>query len=190
MTLTAADVVRSVFGVYRLARFDPAGVGYLDRTPEGALKSFYAGVIVLPAYALLLVIRLWEPMQGVPMSSAMVVEGIAYVVSWTAFPVMMHQILGSIGRGERFIDFLCAYNWSSVVQMGVYLPAVVLAETGLLPDTLGQGLVFGVMMAMLTYQWFILRTTIGVSGLAAAGFVMLDLFTSALITDFADGILL
>lgn len=189
MTLTARDVAFSVFGAYRLARFDPTGLQFLERTPDGALKSFYAGLIVLPGYALLLAFRLWDQIQGVPVFQVLTVEGIAYVVSWTAFPVMMHQIVAAMGRSDRYVDFVCAYNWSSVVQVAVYLPAVVVAESRILPDGFDDGLVFGVMMAMLTYQWFILRTTLQVGGLAAAALVMLDMFTAALVTDFADGLL-
>ena len=189
MPLTARDVAYSVFGAYRLARFDPTGLQYMDRTPEGAWKSFYAAVIVLPAWALLLAIRLWDQVQDTPLTQVVLVESIAYVISWTAFPVIMHGVTGMLDRSTRYVDFLCAYNWSSVVQMAVYLPVVVLAATGLLPQPLSESLVFGVMLAMLTYQWFVMRTALDISGVTAALLVLLDLFLSALITDFADGLL-
>ncbi len=189
MTLTARDVAFSVYGVYRLAMFDKSGMGYLDRSAEGALKSFHAAVIVLPAYVVLLALRLWDQAAGASLPWIVLVEAIAYVVSWTAFPVVMMQIAAALDRQDRYTGFLAAYNWSAVVQMTVYLPAVILAESGLLDPALGRGFVFGVVMALLTYQWFILRTALEVGGLAAAGLVILDLFISALITDFSDGLL-
>ena len=189
MPLTAREVVTSVFGAYRLARFDRSGLDCMDRSPEGAWNSFYAAVIILPAYALLLTIRLWDQVQDTPLIQVVAVQAIAYVVSWTAFPVVMHSVARMIGRSSRYLDFLCAYNWSSVVQMAVYLPVVVLSATGALPAALSEGLVFGVMKAMLTYQWFVLRTALDVPGATAAILVMLDLFLAALITDFADGLL-
>ncbi|WP_448202702.1 hypothetical protein [Azospirillum sp. sgz302134] len=189
MPLTARDVAYSVFGAYRLARLDPTGLQYMDRTPEGALKSFYAAVIVLPAWALLLAIRLWDQLQDAPLIQVVTVESIAYVISWTAFPVVMHGVTGLLDRRTRYADFVCAYNWSSVVQMAVYLPVVILAATGLLPQPLSETLVFAAMMAMLAYQWFVLRTALDVPGITAAGLVMLDLFLSAVVTDVADGLL-
>lgn len=189
MPLTARDVANSVFGAYRLARFDPTGLQYMDRTPEGAWKSFYAAVIVAPAWTLLLAIRLWGQVPDTPLFQIVVVEAIAYVISWTAFPVVMHGVSGMLDRQARYVDFLCAYNWSSVVQMSVYLPVVILAATGILPGPISEGLVFGIMLAMLTYQWFVMRTALDISGVASAALVMLDLFLSALITDFADGLL-
>ena len=39
MTLTARETVYSIFGAYRLAMLDKSGLGYLDRSPEGAIRS-------------------------------------------------------------------------------------------------------------------------------------------------------
>ncbi|WP_431856288.1 hypothetical protein [Azospirillum sp.] len=189
MTLTARDVATSVFGAYRLARFDPAGLQFIDRTPEGALKSFYAAVLVLPAYALLLAIRLIDQGIEAPLMQVVLVEGIAYVVNWTAFPLALHRVAALLDRSGRYSGAVAANNWAAVVQMGAYLPAVVLSKIGLLPDGVGSALVFGVMLAMMTYQWFVLRTALEVNGPTAAALVMLDLFLSALIGDFADNLL-
>ena len=49
MALTARETVYSIFGAYRLAMLDKSGLSYLDRSPEGAIRSFYAALIVLPA---------------------------------------------------------------------------------------------------------------------------------------------
>ncbi|MGQ9365582.1 hypothetical protein [Azospirillum sp. ST 5-10] len=188
-TLTVRDIAYSVVGAFRLARFDATGHECFDRSPEGAAKSFYAALLVLPAYAVLLVLRLWEEMQTAPTLQFVAVEAVAYVISWTAFPVAMISVSAMLDRADRYPGFVCAYNWSSVVQMSVYLPAVLLAESALLPPGIAEGLVFGVMMAMLTYQWFVMRTALDIAGATAAALVLLDLFLSALITDYADGLL-
>jgi len=189
MRLTTHDILVALTGACRLARFDRSGLELFDRTPEGALNSFYAAVIVLPAYALLLTIRLWGQVEDTPLLQVLTVEAIAYVVGWTAFPLVLHRLAALMGKTDRYPGTVAAYNWSSVVQIAVYLPVIVLSASGLLPSTLSEGLVFGVMMAMLTYQWFVLRTALDLSGLAAAALVMLDLFLSATITGFSDGLL-
>ncbi len=182
-------ILTALTGAYRLARFDPSGLSCFDRTPDGALASFFAAVLVLPAYALLLAIRLWGQVDDSPILQVLTVESIAYVVSWTAFPLALHRILTLLGKAERFPGAVTAYNWSAVIQMAVYLPVMILSASGLLPGFLSEGLVLGVMMAMLTYQWFVLRTALDLSGLVAAALVMVDLFLSAMITDLADGLL-
>ncbi|MBP2302359.1 hypothetical protein [Azospirillum picis] len=189
MPLTTAAILSALTGAYRLARFDRTGMEYFDRTPDGALNSFYAALVVLPAYALLLVIRLWDQVDDTPLLQLLTVESIAYVVSWTAFPLALFRISTLMGREALYPGALAAYNWSAVLQMAIYLPTIVLSATGLLPPMLSEGLAFGVMMAMLTYQWFVLRTALSVSSLAAAALVLLDLFLSATISDLADGML-
>ncbi|QQP88676.1 hypothetical protein IGS68_22055 [Skermanella sp. TT6] len=189
MTLTAREAVYSIFGAYRLALLDKTGLSYLDRTPEGALRSFYAALIVLPAYAVLVALRLWDVLPQVSLLRFITVEGLAYVISWSAFPLAMFHISGLLDRSSRYFDFLSAYNWSSVIQMGVYLPVVAVSDSGLVPGSLGEGMVLIVTLLVLIYQWFIARTTLDISGGAAAGVVLLDMVLAVFITGTADGML-
>jgi hypothetical protein len=189
MTLTARETVYSIFGAYRLAMLDKSGLSYLDRSPEGAIRSFHAALIVLPAYAVLVVLRLWDVLPEVSLLRFITVEGLAYVISWTAFPLAMFHIAGLLDRSARYFDFLSAYNWSSVIQMGLYLPVVAIADSGLVPEGLGEGLVLVVTMLVLMYQWFIARTTLDINGGSAAGVVLLDMILAVFITGTADGML-
>jgi hypothetical protein len=189
MALTARETVYSIFGAYRLAMLDKSGLSYLDRSPEGAIRSFYAALIVLPAYVVLVVLRLWDVLPEVSLLRFVTVEGLAYVISWTAFPLVMFHIAGLLDRSARYFDFLSAYNWSSVIQMGLYLPVVALADSGLMPEGLGEGLVLVVTMLVLMYQWFIARTTLDINGGSAAGVVLLDMILAVFITGTADGML-
>jgi hypothetical protein len=189
MTLTAREAVYSIFGAYRLAMLDKSGLSYMDRSPEGAIRSFNAALIVLPAYAVLVVLRLWDVLPDVSLLRFVTVEGLAYVISWSAFPLVMFYISGLLDRSERYFDFLSAYNWSSVIQMGVYLPVVAMADSGLMPEGLDEGLVLGVTMLVLMYQWFIARTTLDINGGSAAGVVLLDMILAVFITGVSDGML-
>jgi hypothetical protein len=189
MTLTARETVYSIFGAYRLALLDKSGLNYLDRSPEGAIRSFHAALIVLPAYALLVVLRLWDTLPDVSLLRFTLVEGVAYVISWTAFPLIMFYLSRLLDRSGRYFDFLSAYNWSAIIQMGLYLPVVAIPDSGLLPDGLSEGLVLVVTMLVLIYQWFIARTTLDINGGSAAGIVLLDMILAVFITGTADGML-
>ena len=189
MTLTAREAVYSIFGAYRLAMLDKSGLSYMDRSPEGAIRSFNAALIVLPAYAVLVVLRLWDVLPDVSLLRFVTVEGLAYVISWSAFPLVMFYISGLLDRSERYFDFLSAYNWSAVIQMGVYLPVVAVADSGLMPAGVDEGLVLAVTMLVLMYQWFIARTTLDINGGSAAGVVLLDMILAVFITGVSDGML-
>ena len=47
----------SIYGAYRLARLDAAGMSYFDTSVAGFWRSFFAAVIIAPFYAMLLAIR-------------------------------------------------------------------------------------------------------------------------------------
>jgi len=189
MTLTLREAMFAIFGAWRLAWMDRSGLHYFDRSADGALRSFFAALIVLPGYAVLVLLRLWDQLPQVSALRFISVEGIAYVVSWTAFALAMHSITRAIGRERNYLGWLCAYNWSQVIQMAAYLPAIAIAESGLVPSSIGDFLVMAVTLAVLVYQWFVARSALEISGVAAAGTVALDFLLAVLITDFADGML-
>jgi hypothetical protein len=189
MTLTLRDALRSIFGAWLLANFNPAGLDLLDRTRAGALRSFFAALLVLPAHALLVIIQHWGEWGGPALAVWIPVEMISYVVRWTVFPVAMIRLSVLLGRGERYPGLVCAYNWSSAMQSLLYVPALLFAYADILPDNLAEGLVFGVIMAMITYQWFVTRVALAIGPLPAAALVFVDLFLSSVTSDIADAIM-
>ena len=72
--ITMAETVRSVFGVYRLARFDRSGLAFLDGTPTGAARSFYCALLLLPPLAIMRAVNL--DMRGIhaPLGDILLVE--------------------------------------------------------------------------------------------------------------------
>ena len=57
MIPTAGETLRALYGAYRLARLDAGGMAYFDSSIGGFWRSFFAAVLVVPFYALLLVMR-------------------------------------------------------------------------------------------------------------------------------------
>ncbi len=54
--ITFHEAARSLYGAYRLARFDPSGMAYMDTSVRGFWNSFYAAVATLPFFLVLLVV--------------------------------------------------------------------------------------------------------------------------------------
>lgn len=180
--LSKRELVASIYGAYRLARFDASGLGYFDTSPAGARRSFYAAAMVAPFYALMLAVG-GVPEGTNPLRFA-VVEAIAYVLSWVAYPVLVEALTRSLGCRDRFDGYLTAYNWSMVLQSAAFLPVTVLAGLGILPAQVVQVLWFGIFLAVLLYVGFIARTALEVTPITAAGLVLLDVLLSA----FIDGV--
>ncbi|HYD32290.1 MAG TPA: hypothetical protein VEB64_15720 [Azospirillaceae bacterium] len=188
--LTRREAAVSIFGAWRLALFDPGGMLFLDRTPEGALRSFYAAALVLPGYIFLLAAHQWDGFSQVPLLPLVLVQGIAYVVRWSAYALVMYHIAQYLGRGAQYPGFLAAYNWSAVIQVIALVVVMVPVAGNLFPGDLGEAALFVVSMMMLVYQWFITRTALEVGGFMAFSLVLLDLILTEMISGIADSMLL
>jgi len=189
MIPTAREIVTSIRGVFRLALFDARGMEALDRTPLGAARSFWAAVVVAPFYIALLALRDGENLADVPLGLDLLVQFIAYVVGWTAFPVISRELARVIGRLDDWPAMVSAYNWSAVVQIALQVPVMLLAGSGAADDrdVAGAGLV--ALIVVMAYLWFIFRQALRIPGMTALGLVVVELTVTALIADHSTHLL-
>lgn len=181
-----SEIVRAIFGAYCLAFLDRRGMTFFDRTPAGARHSFIAAVLVFPPYALIQVFRLYPDFASLAVGRVVAVELIAYVISWTAFPVLMISVVRSVGKAQHYCDFLVAYNWSSIVQAAIWFPIVIFSQTGLIPNEVAMVVGYATMAGLLFYQWFVLRASLDLGRSLAALMVLVDLTISLLLGEISD----
>src|SRR5204863_5758857 len=108
MTVSAwTEVQLAVGGALRLACGDRRGLGFFDISIDGFWRSFRAGVICYPLYLVLLIFRIPEAywaQSGAP--TILVVETIAFVISWVAFPLLILPVARFLRRDDRFLAFM------------------------------------------------------------------------------------
>jgi hypothetical protein len=174
--ITLGEMSRGVYGAWRLARRDPAGLAFIDASERGFWHSFWAAALVAPAYFALGVLD--GDYQGEALRP-LLVQGIAYVIGWVAFPLAMVHISDGLGRGGAFFRYMTAYNWSAVVQMAVYLPMAVIAH---LAPTGGLGVfTLAITLLLLFYQVYIAHIALAVPPLTAAGIVVFDMMLGGMV---------
>ncbi|MDG4718915.1 MULTISPECIES: hypothetical protein [Thalassospira] len=174
------ETLRALYGTWRIARGDKGGLAFFNYSLVGFWRSFFAGVMIFPAFAFLRWHDLINAPDDFPLLRYMTTEIIAYVIKWVAFPLLMFHITTMLGRAERYIAFITVYNWASVLQMGVYLIALAL---GVLFPMLGAGgFVMIAVIATLVYSVFIARLTLAVPIPTAGGIVIADFLLSIIIT--------
>ncbi len=185
---TLHEIVTSIYGAYRLARLDPNGMSFFDTSVGGIWRSFFAAVLIAPFYAVLLAVRF--PFEGgdVDPSRFALAEGVAYVISWVAYPVVMASLTQIMGCLERFPAYLVAYNWSMVLQNALFLPIGLLGATGAISADAASFLWLVALVAILVYIWFIARTALKLPPFTCAAIVMLDIALSFLISATADSL--
>jgi hypothetical protein len=173
--ITAVQISKSLYGAWRLARFDAGGLQYFDNTVEEFWRSFYAAAIVAPMITILVVIHLAEMKVGAGPVRIFLVEAVTYALDWLIFPFIALYIADFIGKGDRYLRYIAARNWAVVLQMALFLFISLLSQAGVLGT--GPAITFSVAatIAILIYQGFITRVALDVSIRASAAIVFLDL---------------
>jgi hypothetical protein len=187
--VTLSEVSTALHGAWRLACLDRGGIAYFDRSETGFWRSFYAALLIYPAFLILLGLRLDDAAwQSSGVFRILLVETIGYVIIWCAFPLVMLPVSRFLGREARWLDFIIVYNWAQVLEIILSLLADGLIGAGLLGDSLATGLYLATVVAVLLYEWFIARTVLEVSGAAAAMIVLTNVVLVRLISRVADGL--
>jgi hypothetical protein len=184
-----SEIRLALIGALRLARGDRGGLLYFDRSADGFWRSFRAAVISYPLYLVLLSMRVtvaeWER-SGVLL--IITVETIAYVIAWTAFPLLMLFVAERIGRPHRFFDFMVPYNWSQLPQSALFVLVGFETESGVLGTQPAQAIEVAAAGAVLVYEWFIARVALDTTAAAAALVVFVDLLLGVVISHVASGL--
>jgi hypothetical protein len=172
--LTLTEISPAVFGAWRLARFDAGGMRYFNSSLDGFWRSFRVAVLAAPFTALFNYFELAGVQVNGGWFRIIAGESIAYVISWTLFPLVMFYLSEAIGRRDKYLGFIVAYNWATLVQLAIILPPAFIYWLGALPHSFSVLLLTIGNIALLVYEWFVVRTALSVSGLAAAAIVALD----------------
>jgi len=184
---SARDILTALYGTYRLARLDAAGMDYFDQSPAGFWRSFFAAVLIAPLYILLLSLRYSGMAEQASFFNFISIELIAYVIAWVAFPLLMASLVKNLDRESNYIRFIVTYNWAAVLQNALYLPIAILATAGLMDDATANALGLTALILIVFYTWFITRTALDIPGGMAAGIVGVDFLLSILINTVATG---
>jgi len=184
--IASRDEIRAAMaGVLRLWRGDTSGFLAFDRSLAGFWRSYTAAILGAPIHALLLIFGRAEGMGG-PFETMRsgITEVLAYSIGWLAYPLLMARLTERIGRGERFFDYMVAYNWSALAQLVLFTGAAMLKLV--LPGFLGSVAILVALAAVLHLQWFIAKEGLAVPGRTAFLVVVADLSLSFLIGGVTD----
>ena len=176
--ISARETAFALSGALRLARMDPGGLGHFDTSIAGFWRSFYAAVVVAPAYVLLIAFdAALRPVGAGPMRWVLV-DGIAYVIEWTAYPLAMVTIARWLACSDNYIRYIVAHNWANVLGIAVFLTVAAIAVL----DPAMAGLLYLAMIAVFVYQWYVARTALKITGGEAAVLMVFNLVLSFFIS--------
>jgi hypothetical protein len=147
----------------------------MESTPEGAWRSFAAALVCLPAFLAIRVFAWGE--TGVPpggVARSLAAELIGYTIAWVAFALVSLPLANVWGRTAAWPRFICAWNWTNVVQYLLLLALAIPGALGLPPAVSQVLTLIGVFYAV-WLEFFVARLALGVEAPRAALVVVLDL---------------
>lgn len=172
------EISRSLFALWRILKFDPAGPSYFNLTADGFWRSFAAPIVVIPILSILFL-----PVLAMAPEEIERPGGITFVVVSTLsdyiflglFPLIMIPVTRWLGVSEYYSTFIIAWNWAIVVPLLFFLPMAILTAG----DLISSGVMGMVQLSFICFLIFfsvlIARTCLQCHGIAAAAVVMLDI---------------
>ena len=183
------EVQLAIGGALKLARGDRRGLGFFDYSLEGFWRSFRAAAICFPFYLALLSFRMAAPQWAqFGIADILVVETIAYVISWVAFPLVVLPVTRWLDRESRFLVFMVVYNWCQVPQTVLFFMIGIDGATGLVPRDIVQFADLIATAAVLLYEWYIARVTLSLPGAFAVLIVLIDLVLGTALSRLAEAL--
>ena len=181
------EVGRAIDGALALFIGRPAPPGSFDVTAGGFWRSFGAIVLVLPSFAVMLAAELGmgaaaEVAEGQDEAAWFVASRlVGLAIDWAALPVVLAALAGPLGIGGRYVGFVVVRNWGSVVAAAVYALPALLYNLGLVGESTAILLSLVAFVAVVRFQYAIVRAALATPVPTSIGLVVLDLALSLVI---------
>ncbi len=171
-----AEVISGLRAVWGVICFRADAFSRFDNTPQGVARSFIAGAVGFPIYALVLQANLATMTPRPSLSALMPLMICYYVIEWLIWPNVMVGVARRLGRMQFYCRYVAAYNWFALAQMLIMLPYQLSMTSGALPPAPELALVgFVTTLAFGVYEWFIARHGLEISPRRAFALVILNL---------------
>jgi hypothetical protein len=185
-----AEAQSAVEGAIAIVRRDPNADRFFDLSADSFWRSFGAFLYIAPLQMILvlakrrLALSMPEaPVAEIPSATVMmVIELIASVIAWGAYPLAMFALAPQFGLAKRFASYVIVYNWTSLAIVLAVLPPYLLFALGVFPPGIVLAINFIILLAVLWFLWTLATDVLGAPGLTAAGFVVLDILLGLFIS--------
>ena len=183
--LTADEIRENLAGAWLVMNGDSDGLERMDTTIEGFWRSFGAIVLLIPIFALSVLgdrqlatdLDLADKVRPVP------VEALILLVEWMLFPALMALFARPAGYTSRYVPFIVARNWSSVVTSAFFAIPLLAYLGGIVSVQMLFLFVYIILGAVGYFSYRIARTALQASPGLAAGIVAAEFGLSLMIDD-------
>ncbi|MBO6717862.1 MAG: transporter [Rhizobiaceae bacterium] len=160
---SADDIQSYLWACWRLMTGRADGLRSLDLSVDGFWNSFFAIIVSLPALIVGWVVYANHLAGGDEFSYRVsILAGLAFIdlVSWIAPIVLLALVVGPAGLRDRFVPYVVASNWASVIFTWLLLPPSLLELFWPASGEFVAFLTLGIGVAILVLAWRLTNTVI------------------------------
>lgn len=188
--ITRQEIFEGLYAAWRLLLWDKGAVALLDDSIAGFWKSFFAAVLVLPVYVLLVVLGPIDFESSRSFLSILIIHIEFYIIGWVLWPLVMHYGSQALDRDQHFILYIVAYNWTGALRAGLLLAIFLLSALLPISPALAKLIDLIILAALLAYHTFVARTTLDIPTGAAIGLTIFEFILSQIVLGVQRGVLL
>ncbi|WP_085903882.1 hypothetical protein [Kiloniella majae] len=175
MIPTLAEIKLNLGIALQYMRFNSAQITPKTVTPGLFWKSFFAAVLCLPSTIYISIAQPLETPPTIDLFALLLIDSLFYIISWVAYPVMMHLLLVLHKKEKQFGIFIVHYNWLQVWQSLIFFLLVILIQSHILPDALASFLSLMSLLYILAAQAYMTKITLETGWFSATAFVFFNI---------------
>jgi hypothetical protein len=186
--IDAARFAQVLRGLRLILVLEPGGLSFFEKSYAGFVRSFTPALIIAPLQAVHIAALYLAASPRPGLTSTIIVESLAYMLSWTLFPFVMMYITRSMGKADKFFAYIVPYNWLQLLVGLIALPLTLLVDVRFLGN---DGAVFFNFMLLgffVVYGAFLAHAALEVAPWTAFGIVAMDILLSLVSSEIIDNI--
>lgn len=176
--LDPARIAQIILGLRHVLKLEPAAFSFFEKSYPGFVRSFIPAILLAPFHMAHQAALFFAAEERPSLPLTIIVESLAYVISWALFPFIMLYVVQSLGRAANYFAYLVPYNWFQFLLGLIVLPLTLLFDARLISVEATAFLNFALIVGVFIYGTFMARFGLGVSALTAFGIVLMDILTS------------
>jgi hypothetical protein len=192
--ITSAEIRRSLEAAWLLFLNRADAMRRFDISVEGFWRSFQAILLILPIYALTVIVDerqlLTDSVAEPDFSEPLFLAGraLALGIDWVAFPIIFAAVAPMLGLARAYAGYIVARNWAAVIAAVPFGAIALLTILGLLGKEFAAVLSLIAIGVVLRYNFVVARTALGVTAGPAIALVAADFVLSLVIAESVRGL--
>jgi len=189
------EIVQSLTGAWRLFLERADAMRFFNVGIDGFWRSFYAVVLILPAYFLVVTAErariLADPIAGSGFDGGafFINKVLTLGFDWITLPIVLALVAAPLGVSRTYVPFVVARNWGAVLATAPFGVVELLYLLGVLGSGAANMFALVLVVVVVRYNYLIARRALGVDIGFAVGLIIADFAISVAIVGVADSLL-